>query len=207
MAGMVAAHQTGKLFEFLAQGEEALTGALGMSDAGVAERAASKLRGARVSLAESAAVGQERRVLSVDVVVDLVKVAGVEEVRATVVEVTSSHEALNKVMSVGAIKKYVELAMSEHATQIVTEWQNKTFSLTRAKEHGEALLAAGKAKGEALVERSEALIATGRGHGTALVDMAKPQSLAAKGMVLGGALAEGVKAQSFLAKATAQTQP
>jgi len=81
MAGMAAAHQTGKLFDFLAQGEETLTGALVVSHAGVAEKAASKLRGARASLAESAAAGQERRVRSFDAVLDLVKVVGVEEGR------------------------------------------------------------------------------------------------------------------------------
>jgi len=79
--------------------------------------------------------------------------------------------------------------MSQHATQVVTEWQNKTFSLTRAREHGEAMLAAGRATG------------------AALVDKATPQNLAAKGMVLGGALVEGVKAQGLLTNATARTQP
>lgn len=188
MAGMVAADYTGKLFELLAQGEKAVTGALGVAEVGVAERVSSKAAGAKASLAESAAAGQEHKALSFDVVLDLVKVAGVEEVMAKVVAVTSSHEAVNKVMSIGSVKKYVEVAVSRQVSQVMTEWQKKTFTLAEAKERGAGLVAQGvagaKEQGADLLaqgmagarERGGDLVAKGMAKGEALVGVAKSKA-------------------------------
>jgi len=151
MAGMVAAHHAGKLFSLVGQGERAIAGALGVSHTGFADKASASAAEAKASLAGSAAAGQESKSVDFEIVLDLEKVAGVEEVQTKAVAVTSSHDAINKVMSVGMIEKYVEIAVSRRVSQAVIEWQNNTFTLEKAKAKGGELVSAGVTKGGDLV--------------------------------------------------------
>jgi len=156
MAGMVAAQQAGKLFDFMSQGEKALTGALGVSSKGLAEKAAASSAGVAEDLKGSAATGADAQVFEFEVVLDLEKVAGMEQVKATVISVNSDTAAFNKVMSTDVVKVYIETAVSQRASRIVTDWQNQTFTLDRAKAQGGVLIASGLKQGGELLETAKA---------------------------------------------------
>lgn len=155
MAGMVAAHHAGKLLDLVGHGEKAITGALGVAHMGLAGRVAASTADAKVQLAESAAAGHEFQTVDFEIVLDLEKMAGIEEVTAKVVAVTSSHETINKVMSVTTMQKYVEIAISRRASQQVTDWQRNTFTVERAKAKGGELVTAGVAKGSELASAAK----------------------------------------------------
>merc|ERR1711920_1210700 len=91
------------------------------------------------------------------------KVAGIEAVTATCTSITSDTDAINKIMSLDMMKKYVETAISQKASQAVTDWQNQTFTLDAAKSKGAVLVASGVAMGGELIE-------TGKATGAGLIE-------------------------------------
>merc|ERR1739844_200452 len=84
------------------------------------------------------------------------KVVGVEQVDAKVVSISSASEAINRAISTEMLKKYLEAAVSQRASRIVTDWQNQTFTLENAKSKGAVLIASGVTKGGELLESSKA---------------------------------------------------
>lgn len=66
---------------------------------------------------------------------------------AKVTAVTSSKAAINSVMSVAMVEKYVATALSRHVSKAVTEWQNNTFTLEKARAKGGEYVSSGVAKG------------------------------------------------------------
>jgi len=204
MAGMVAANKAGKLFDFMSQGEKALTGAVGVVGLGLADKASAATKQAREGLKTSAASGDDCRVLEFSALFDIEKVAGIEAVKVTCTSITSDTDAINKIMSLDMMKKYVETAISQKASQAVTDWQNQTFTLDAAKSKGAVLVASGVAMGGELIETGKA---TGAGlieRGSEAVETAKARavetaisqkaSLVASGVAMGGELIETGKA-------------
>jgi len=163
MTGMVAAHKAGKLFDFMSQGEKAITGALGVDGLGLADRASAATKEAREGLKTSAASGDDCQVLEFSALFDIEKVAGIEAVKVTCTSITSDTDAIIKIMSLDMMKKYAETAISLKASRVVTDWQNQTFTLDAAKAKGAVLVASGVAKGGELIE-------TGKVAGAGLVE-------------------------------------
>lgn len=188
MAGMVAAKQAGRLFDFMAQGEKALTGALGVSGAGLAQRVSASTAEAAAGLAGSAATGEDFTELQFSVVLDIEKVSGVEEVKATVTSITSDADAINTVMSLDMMKTYVETAIAVRASRAVTDWHKGTFTLDGAKAQGGVLVASGLSKGGELVE-------AGRAKGSELASTVKVGELLETGKAKGNELLETGKAK------------
>jgi len=126
------------------------------------DKATSSAADAKANLAGAAAAGQDSKVVEFDVSTDLEKVAGIETVSAKVTAVSSSHAAINKIMSVGVVEKYVAMALSSRVSQMVTEWQNSTFTLDKARAKGGELVTTGLAKGRELasvgVARGEEIV-------------------------------------------------
>jgi len=176
MTGMVAAQKAGKLFDFMSQGEKALTGALGVQGPGLADRASAATQKEREKLSAAAAGSDEVTVLDFSALFDIEKVAGIEEVKATCTSITSEQDAINKVMSLDMMKKYVETAISQRASRVVTDWQNRTFTLDAAKAQGTLLVASGVAKGGELVEIGRASAAGALEQGAKGVEALKAQA-------------------------------
>merc|ERR1712150_204300 len=84
-------------------------------------------------------------------------------VKVTCTSITSDTGAINKIMSLDMMKKYVETAISQKASQAVTDWQNQIFMLDAAKSKGAELVASGVAIGGELIE-------TGKAAGTGLIE-------------------------------------
>jgi len=164
-------------------------GALGVAHIGLADRAAASTSGARDSLQESAVANQETQVLLFDIVLDLEKVVGVEQVDAKVVSISSAAEPINKAISMEMLKKYLETAASQRASRIVTDWQNQTFTLENAKSKGAVLIASGVAKGGEFLEAGKA-----RG-GDLINSKAQGAVLISAGVAKGGDLLESSKAK------------
>lgn len=82
-----------------------------------------------------------------DLVVDLEKPAGVEEVVAKVVDVTSSHEAISKVMAMEVLQKHVETAISQRLLRQVAKGEELVTSAS-IKNSSNVQGATAKSKGE-----------------------------------------------------------
>lgn len=146
LAGMVAAQGAASVLGFLGMGEKKITDLFGFASTGLAEKAVATTEGAKASLHEAS--GGETKVLPpVDIILDLEKVLGVEEVTAKVVAVNSSHNTINKIMSLESFQKYVEVAVSKRVTKDVTDWQNNTFTFAKAQEKAGEAMAPVLAKG------------------------------------------------------------
>jgi len=125
--------------------------------------------------------------LECDLVVDLEKAAGVGEVVAKVVAVTSSHEAISEVMAIEVLQRHVETAISQRLSRQIAEWQKNAFSLENARARGGELASAGMKKGAKLaVTAKEKQVEMARGKGEELV---------AAGLVKGGELAQAAAAK------------
>jgi len=177
MAGMVAAHKAGKLFDFMSQGEKALTGALGVEGLGLADKASAATKEARDGLKTSAASGDDCKVLEFSALFDIEKVAGIEAVKATCTSITSDTGGIMKIMSLDMMKKYAETAISHKASRAVTDWQNQTFTLDAAKAKGAVLVASGVAMGGELIETGKAAGAGLVERGSEAVETAKARAM------------------------------
>merc|ERR1739844_190054 len=100
--------------------------------------------------------GGSAQVLQFDIVLDLEKVVGVEQVDAKVVSLSSATKAVNGAISMETMKEYLEAAVAQRASRAVSDWQNQTFTLENAKSKGEVLIASGVAKGGELLESGKA---------------------------------------------------
>jgi len=177
MTGMVAAHKAGKLFDFMSQGEKALTGALGVEGFGLADRASAATKEAREGLKTSAASGDDCKVLEFSALFDIEKVAGIEAVKVTCTSITSDTGAITKIMSLDMMKKYAETAISQKASRVVTDWQNQTFTLDAARSKGAVLVASGVAMGGDLIETGKAAGAGLVERGSEAVETAKARAV------------------------------
>merc|ERR1712203_814745 len=158
-------------------------GALGVEGLGLVDKASAATKQARDGLKTSAASGDDCRVLEFSALFDIEKVAGIEAVKVTCTSITSDTDAINKIMSLDMMKKYVEKAISQKASQAVTDWQNQTFTLDAAKSKGAVLVASGVAMGGELIETGKAAAAKSKGA-----------AFVASGVAMGGELIETGKA-------------
>jgi len=134
LAGMVTAGGTAKAAEKVSAAEDALTEKVGLPSLGIGSYVAGAAAAAREKLAASASSGVETKASDFDLVVDLEKVFGVEEIKSKVTIVGSSSDAITKYIGDSVLKVYAEDAISKRVTTIITDWQNSTFTADKAKE-------------------------------------------------------------------------
>lgn len=126
-----------KLSDLVHRGERALTGALGGArlTLGALVPAAA---GAMASILDSPTVGRPMDAVSFDVLLDLTKMDGIDEVTAKVIAVTSAHEAITRLMPLSAAEKYVEAAVSQRLSCALVEWRAGSLVVDKTASRGEA---------------------------------------------------------------------
>jgi hypothetical protein len=134
LAGMVTAAGTTKAAEKVSAAEDALKDTVGLPSLGIGSYVAGAASAASKALAASASSGVEKKASDFDLVVDLEKVLGVEEIKSTVKIVGSSSDAITKYIGNTVLQAYAEDAISKRVTTIITDWQNSTFTADKAKE-------------------------------------------------------------------------
>lgn len=133
LAGMVTADGATKAAEKVGAAEEALKEKFGLPSLGVGSYVAGAAAGAKEKLAASATSGVERKAADFDLVADLQKVMGFEEIKSTVKIVGCSSDAITKYIGNTALQAYAEDAISRRVTSIFTEWQNSTVAGAKDK--------------------------------------------------------------------------
>lgn len=134
LAGMVAAGGAAKAGAKVSGAEAALTEKFGLPALGIGQYVADAAAGAKTKLASSASSGTETKSADFDLVVDIEKVLGVEEVKTQAKIVGTSSDALSKYIAQTSIQAYAEDAISRRVTAIVTDWQNSTLTADKARE-------------------------------------------------------------------------
>lgn len=139
LAGMVTADGAKKAAETVGKAESALEEKFGLPSLGIGSYVAGAAAGAKEKLSTSASSGVETKASEFDLVVDLEKVLGVEEIKSSVKIVGSSSDAITKYIGNGALQLYAEDAISKRVTSIITDWQNSTLekAKTEVAEAGE----------------------------------------------------------------------
>jgi len=154
LAGMVTADGAKKAAEKIGNAESALEEKFGLPSLGIGAYVAGAAASAKEKLSNAAKAsnssGVETKASEFDLVVDLEKVLGVEEIKSKVTIVGSSSlsnsVAITKYIGNGDLQLYAEDAISKRVTTIITDWQNKTVE----KAKTEVAEAVERAKGKAV---------------------------------------------------------
>jgi len=133
LTGMVAAGGAKKAADKVGAAEAAVTDRLGLPSLGIGSYVADAAAAAKAKLASSASSGVETKSTEFDLEVDLEKVLGVTEVKASARVVGASSDAISKYIANTSVQKYAEDAISRRVTAIVTDWQNSTLTAEVAK--------------------------------------------------------------------------
>jgi len=132
LAGMTAAIGTSKVAEKVSAGESAVADKLGIPNLGIGAFVAASADAAREGLKGKASGAVETKSSDFNVLVDLDKTLGVQDVKATVRFVDTTNN-IAQYMANGTIQEYIEAAISREVTKQCTAWQDENITLEKAK--------------------------------------------------------------------------
>jgi len=135
-----AFHLSGKyarLSDLVSRGEKTITGGLGFARLTLGALAPASAD-AMESVLDSPKVCRPMDAVRFDVLLDLTKMDGIDDVSAKVVAVTSAHEAITRLMLLSDAEKYVEAAVSQRLSCALAEWRSRSVRVEKGDARHDA---------------------------------------------------------------------